>query len=86
MGWVFFATRQDFYLNDIGVSRQTFYNHFRDKNDLIPYIYLSRIIVNWRSVDSDLDYCRKFDFQWHQRYYGDKPMPDGTEPETAAKG
>lgn len=53
---------------------------------MIPYIYLSRIIVNWRSVDSDLDYCRKFDFQWHRRYYGDKPMPDGTEPETAAKG
>lgn len=23
-----------------------------------------------------LDYCKKFDFQWHQRYYGDTPMPD----------
>ena len=53
---------------------------------MIPYIYLSRIIVNWRSVDSDLDYCRKFDLQWHQRYYGDKPMPDGTEPGPAAMG
>ena len=38
------------------VSRQAFYNHFRDKNDLIQYIYLNRIIVNWRSTESDLDY------------------------------
>ena len=28
-----------------GVSRQAFYNHFRDKQDLIQYIYLNRIIV-----------------------------------------
>lgn len=96
-----------------GVSRQTFYNHFRDKNDLIQYIYLNRIITNWKSADSDLDYCdslldvfdryvkyhtflkqalsqsdqnclrefmldycKKFDLEWHQRYYGSEPMPD----------
>ena len=30
-----------------GVSRQTFYNHFLDKNDLIQYIYLSKIIPEY---------------------------------------
>ena len=29
------------------VSRQTFYNHFVDKNDLIQYIYLNRIIPDY---------------------------------------
>lgn len=96
-----------------GVSRQTFYNHFRDKNDLIQYIYLDRVISNWKVVSTDLeyydslldvfdryaryqyflkqalslndqnclrefmiDYCKKFDLEWHQRYYGAEPMPD----------
>ncbi len=96
-----------------GVSRQTFYNHFRDKNDLIQHIYLDRIISNWKVVSTDLeyydslldvfdryaryqyflkqalslndqnclrefmiDYCKKFDLEWHQRYYGTEPMPD----------
>lgn len=27
-----------------GISRQTFYNHFRDRDDLIQQIYLHRII------------------------------------------
>ena len=39
-----------------GVSRQTFYNHFRDKNDLIQQIYLDRIITRWKVVDTDLAY------------------------------
>ena len=26
-------------LEKTGVSRQTFYNHFMDKNDLIQYVY-----------------------------------------------
>lgn len=29
------------------VSKQSFYNHFLDKNDLIQYIYLTRIISNF---------------------------------------
>ena len=23
-----------------------------------------------------IDYCKKFDLEWHQRYYGTEPMPD----------
>ncbi len=29
------------------VSRQTFYNHFKDKADLIQYIYTERVLVDW---------------------------------------
>lgn len=104
-------------INDIqkksGVSRQTFYNYFRDKNDLIQNIYLDKVITRWHVADTDLeyynslldvfekyvkyhrfmkqalsmsdqnclrefmiDYCKKFDLEWHQKFYGDKPMPD----------
>jgi AcrR family transcriptional regulator len=96
-----------------GVSRQAFYNHFRDKQDLIQYIYLNRIIVEWADPDVDFpyydallktfrryiryqrflkqailltgqncladfmtDYCIEFDKTWHQRCYGDTPMPE----------
>ncbi len=31
-----------------GISRQTFYNHFKDKLDLIQYIYEHRIIADWK--------------------------------------
>ncbi len=34
-------------LDATGVSRQSFYNHFLDKNDLIQYIYLHRIIPDF---------------------------------------
>ena len=96
-----------------GVSRQTFYNQNKKKNDLIQQIYLDRIITRWKVVDTDLayydslldvferytryhqflkqalsqsdqnclrefmlEYCKKFDLEWHQRYYGAGPMPD----------
>lgn len=39
-----------------GISRQTFYNHFRDKNDLIAYIYDTRIIPEFTEDDSLEDY------------------------------
>ena len=40
-----------------GISRQTFYNHFKDKLDLIQYIYEYRIIGDWKKEDfSGLDY------------------------------
>ena len=42
---------------DSGISRQTFYNHFKDKLDLIQYIYKTRIVYNWNELDlSKQDY------------------------------
>lgn len=38
-------------MDDTGISRQTFYNHFKDKNDLIQYIYNQRIIPDFESQD-----------------------------------
>ena len=32
-------------LETTGVSRQTFYNHFLDKNDLIQYIYIIKLLI-----------------------------------------
>lgn len=43
-------------LNKTGVSRQTFYNHFLDKNDIIQYIYNNRIIINFNSSDKVFDF------------------------------
>ena len=54
-----------------GVSRQAFYNHFRDKYDLIEYIYLNRIIRRWRSAEVDLEYydCLVDSFRQYARYH-----------------
>lgn len=56
-----------------GVSRQTFYNHFADKFDLIRYIYETRVISLWRSPnDKNLNYyeatlsCLRSDAQYHR--------------------
>lgn len=56
-----------------GVSRQTFYNHFSDKFDLIRYIYETRVISLWKSPnDENLDYyeatlsCLRSDAQYHR--------------------
>jgi len=38
------------------VGRQTFYNHFMDKNDLIQYIYLTRIIPDYHRYEGQLDF------------------------------
>ena len=38
------------------VGRQTFYNHFMDKNDLIQYIYLTRIIPDYHQYEGQLDF------------------------------
>ena len=38
------------------VSKQTFYNHFIDKNDLIQYIYLHVIIPDYNEIDPDLNF------------------------------
>lgn len=39
-------------LDDTHISRQTFYNHFLDKNDLIQYIYNYRINANFNDPKS----------------------------------
>lgn len=95
------------------VSKQTFYNHFLDKNDLIQYIYQHKIIPDFddpgRKIsfydsmvktfenmkeyhyfmkpallmegqnclkDYIFEHCKEFDLAFHQKLYGDKPMPD----------
>ena len=40
-----------------GVSRQTFYNHFKDKYDLIQYVYEHRVIALFTSPEEqNMDY------------------------------
>lgn len=43
-------------LAETQVSKQTFYNHFLDKNDLIQYIYLSRIIPGFDDPSKDISF------------------------------
>ena len=43
-------------LDDTGISRQTFYNHFMDKNDLIQYIYLQKIIPDYDQYDQHMNF------------------------------
>ena len=45
-------------LEETGVSRQTFYNYFQDKNDLIQRVYLRRIIPDFQTPDKNLDFSR----------------------------
>ena len=42
-------------LEDTEFSRQTFYNHFLDKNDLIAYVY-DTVIVNEFDEDMSIDF------------------------------
>ena len=46
------VTIQDL-LDETGASRQTFYNHFKDKNDLVCYIYNNRIIPDYKNADDE---------------------------------
>lgn len=43
-------------LAETHVSKQTFYNHFLDKNDLIQYIYLSRIIPGFDDPSKNISF------------------------------
>lgn len=43
------------------VSKQTFYNHFLDKNDLIQYIYLTRIIPDFSDPEQQLSFCQSME-------------------------
>ena len=100
-------------LDRSGVSRQTFYNHFLDKNDLICQVYERRMVRAFNEAatgfayrdelvqslglmrqhgeflrqackmggqnnlcDHMLERARRFDLDWHQRLWGDEPMPE----------
>ncbi len=43
-------------LKESGVSRQTFYNHFLDKNDLIHYIYDTYIVPDYNDKHMDMKF------------------------------
>ena len=74
-------------LEKSGVSRQTFYNHFIDKNDLIQYVYNMKkyhyfmkqaCLMEGQNCLKDyiFNHCKEFDLKWHQELYGDEPMPE----------
>lgn len=43
-------------LEKSGVSRQTFYNHFIDKNDLIQYVYKEKIIPDFHDNNMNINF------------------------------
>lgn len=45
-------------LNTSGISRQTFYNHFVDKNDLIQYIYDTKIVPDFHNQNMTIDFSQ----------------------------
>ncbi len=45
-------------VKETGSSRQTFYNHFQDKNDLIQYVYESRCLYVWEKEDCYENYMK----------------------------
>jgi|GEM_PF-376665 Transcriptional regulator len=54
-----------------GISRQTFYNHFLDIDDLIQYTYKKEIVVHWDPHDLDLDFYDHIieDFSKTKKYH-----------------
>ncbi|MBQ6315360.1 MAG: TetR/AcrR family transcriptional regulator C-terminal domain-containing protein [Mogibacterium sp.] len=65
-------------LDETGVSRQTFYNRFRDKNDLIQWTYENAVLSEFHKAgdtgtyyENTLNYCRaleKYRFFMKQAY------------------
>ncbi|WP_207650684.1 TetR/AcrR family transcriptional regulator C-terminal domain-containing protein [Clostridium sp. DSM 8431] len=45
-------------LEKSGVSRQTFYNHFIDKNHLIQYIYESKIVPDFNGENDNISFYK----------------------------
>lgn len=68
-------------LDETGVSRQTFYNRFRDKNDLIQWTYENLVLSEFHKAgdsgsyyENTLNYCRaleKYRFFMKQAYQMD---------------
>ena len=62
-------------LKETGVSRQTFYNHFKDKNDLICYIYDTYIVPDFDEHHMDIDFYESLlqTFQNIKKYHKHPP-------------
>ena len=58
-------------LDKTGISRQTFYNHFLDKNDLVCYIYDTRIVPDFHEHVSKMDFYQSLltTFQNIKKYH-----------------
>ena len=58
-------------LNDTGISRQTFYNHFIDKNDLIHYAYNTKIVPDFHYQNMTINFYESLliTFKNMQRYH-----------------
>ena len=58
-------------LEETKVSRQTFYNHFIDKNDLIHYVYKSKIIPDFdiENVDINLNESLLIAYENMKKYH-----------------
>lgn len=46
-------------LKQAKISRQTFYNHFLDKDDLIQYIYTTKILGGFAQSNQTFDFCQE---------------------------
>lgn len=55
-------------LERTGVSRQTFYNHFRDKQDLIQWIYDHRILGDFKYIKPENNYY-KISVEYYKQIY-----------------
>lgn len=69
-------------LNHTGVSRQTFYNHFLDKNDLIQYIYEKKIIPDYNNSNMAIDFKKSliasfFNMKKYSKFMKEACMMDG---------
>ena len=59
-------------LEKSGVSRQTFYNHFLDKNDLICKVYERRMVHAFDGAPTGFDYRRELELALaHMRKHGE---------------
>ena len=58
-------------LEKSGVSRQTFYNHFIDKNDLIQYVYKEKIIPDFHDNNMNISFYDSLviDFENMKKYH-----------------
>ena len=55
----------------VGLSRQTFYKHFKDKDDLIQYCYDTKIVPAWHEPDGGFESDEaewSYTYEWTLRY------------------